>query len=276
MDRNMKHLFSESATWETTSEFVNPQGEISYAQGQSTITVKENEITNSSWAQLGEVKRVNNYRITPVSASKMVSESLNPELGKQTGIFHIDRNRVFSKFTIEGTTLNGFEIIRREYDTCYAEGALYDKDELINTWTATMIKINHVHMKPDTNHPVTRVNIVIDCDNAGTLAAFYSKLLGWEWTHPHANGWAAITSPGGMVIAFQEVEDYQPPVWPWKSGKQAQMLHPDFYVDNLEDAVKYAIELGAKPAEEQYFKTSRTMFDPAGHPFCLDTDEPEE
>lgn len=136
----MIHLFSESATWDTTSEFVSPEGESSYAQGQSVISVREQEIINDSWAQIGKIKRINEYRIIPVSSSKMISDSLNPELGKQTGIFHIDKNRIFFKFKIEGTTLNGFEIIRREGDTCFAEGALYDKDELINTWNATMIK----------------------------------------------------------------------------------------------------------------------------------------
>ncbi|MCD7936016.1 MAG: hypothetical protein LUG98_04080 [Tannerellaceae bacterium] len=54
------------------------------------------------------------------------------------------------------------------------------------------------------------------------------------------------------------------------------MLHLDFYVDNLEEAVRQAMSYGATLAGTQYFKTSRTMFDPAGHPFCLDTDEPEE
>ncbi len=122
---------------------------------------------------------------------------------------------------------------------------------------------------------VSKFNIVIDCKDAGVLAEFYSKLLGWEWTHPHANGWAAITAPTGLVIAFQEVEEYQPPVWPWESGKQGQMLHMDFYVDNLEEAIQYAISLGATPTNEQYFKTSHTMIDPQGHPFCLDTDELE-
>ena len=120
-----------------------------------------------------------------------------------------------------------------------------------------------------------KFNIVIDCNNAGILAEFYSKLLGWEWTHPRANGWAVVTSPTGMVLAFQEVEEYQLPVWPWEKGKQGQMLHLDFYVENLEEAVKYAVELGARLAEQQYFRTSRTMFDPEGHPFCLDTEEAE-
>ncbi|WP_029901982.1 VOC family protein [Prevotella sp. 10(H)] len=122
---------------------------------------------------------------------------------------------------------------------------------------------------------VNKINVVIDCQDAGVMADFYSKLLDWEWTHPHANGWAAITSPDGTVYAFQEVEDYQPPVWPWEKGKQGQMLHLDFYVDNLEEAVQYAVKLGAKQADTQYFRTSTTMIDPAGHPFCLDTEEEE-
>lgn len=122
---------------------------------------------------------------------------------------------------------------------------------------------------------IKKINIVSDCADAGVMAEFYSKILKWECTHPHANGWAAITSPTGMVIAFQETENYTPPVWPWQKGKQGQMLHLDFYVDNLEEAVQYAIECGAKLTSEQYYKTSKTMIDPAGHPFCLDTDEPE-
>jgi hypothetical protein len=54
--------------------------------------------------------------------------------------FSLDRNTLFSKFGIENTTLNGYEIIRREDDICYAQGALYDNDELINAWTAIMKK----------------------------------------------------------------------------------------------------------------------------------------
>jgi len=122
---------------------------------------------------------------------------------------------------------------------------------------------------------IQKINIVLDCKDAGIMAAFYSKLLSWEWTHPQGNGWAAITSPDGTVMAFQEIEEYEPPVWPWESGKHGQMMHLDLYVDNLEEAVLYAIECGAREADVQYFRTSRTMLDPAGHPFCLDTDEAE-
>lgn len=138
----MKHLFTESAVWETTSEFVSPEGKISHAKGESIISVNETEITNKSWVELDKIKRVNNYKITPVSPFKLTSESLNPELGKQTGIFNIDRNTIFSKFKIENTTLNGYEIIHRQGDTCLVHGALYDNDTLINTWSANMNKIS--------------------------------------------------------------------------------------------------------------------------------------
>lgn len=122
---------------------------------------------------------------------------------------------------------------------------------------------------------VKRINLVIDCEDAGVMADFYNRLLGWEKTHPYANGWAALTSPSGSVLAFQEVEGYEPPVWPWEGDKQAQMLHFDLCVDDLEEAVLYAVQCGARIADTQYYKTSRTLFDPAGHPFCIDTDEQE-
>lgn len=116
---------------------------------------------------------------------------------------------------------------------------------------------------------MNRINLVIDCANAGIMSDFYNKLLGWEVTHPRSNGWAVITSPNGSAIAFQEVEDYEPPVWPWEKGRQGQMLHLDLMVDNLEEGVAYAIECGAQETCEQYYTTSRTMLDPAGHPFCI-------
>lgn len=115
--------------------------------------------------------------------------------------------------------------------------------------------------------------IVIDCGEggAGKLAEFYSKLLDWEITHPPQNGWAAITSLDGKVVAFQEVKHYQSPVWPWEASKQGQMIHLDFIVDDLQDAIAYAIGCGATLLPQKYFDDSRTLLDPEGHPFCLDT-----
>lgn len=134
----MKHFLSETAVWESISEFVSPNGKISYAEGESVITISEKEITNNSWAQIGDMKRTNHYKITPLPPTELTYESVNPELGKQTGAFHLDRNTLFSKFKIAETSLSGYEIIRREMDVCYAQGALYDNDKLINTWNAKL------------------------------------------------------------------------------------------------------------------------------------------
>lgn len=122
---------------------------------------------------------------------------------------------------------------------------------------------------------IKRINLVIDCKDASIMVEFYSKLLGWKQTHPYINGWAALTSSEGSILAFQEVEGYESPVWPWEKNKQGQMIHFDFCVHNLSEAVEYAVSCGAKIADTQYYKTSVTLFDPSGHPFCLDTEEVE-
>lgn len=122
---------------------------------------------------------------------------------------------------------------------------------------------------------INRINTVIDCADAAAMAQFYSKFLGWEYNFPRSGGWAAVTSPEGVVYAFQEVDGYQPPVWPWEDGKHGQMIHMDYWVDDLEAGVAFALACGAREAEQQFFTTSRTLLDPAGHPFCIDTEGEE-
>lgn len=50
-----------------------------------------------------------------------------------------------------------------------------------------------------------------DCKNADALAYFYVALLGWEKILS-GNGWAGLRSPQGWIFAFQEIEDYVPPI----------------------------------------------------------------
>ena len=114
------------------------------------------------------------------------------------------------------------------------------------------------------------IGFAYDCKNADALADFYANLLGWKKTIS-GGGWAGIHSPQGIIIAFQTVEEYIPPVWPWESGKQQQMAHIDFKVENLTEAVEYALKCCATKAKEQFFDTSTVMIDPEGHPFCLST-----
>lgn len=107
-----------------------------------------------------------------------------------------------------------------------------------------------------------------DCKNADKLSNFYAALLGWEKILS-GNGWAGLRSPQGWILAFQEIEEYVPPVWPWAKGKQQQMAHIDFFVDDLTESVERAASLGARKADVQYFETVTVMLDPEGHPFCL-------
>ncbi|WP_106829829.1 VOC family protein [Parabacteroides pacaensis] len=113
----------------------------------------------------------------------------------------------------------------------------------------------------------------IDCIDPYELAKFYADLLKWEIPF-HDEEWACIGAPrteqGAYPgITFQRNPDYKPPVWPEKPGTQQQMAHLDFAVNNLEEAVQYAIRCGATLAEEQFSDDWRVMLDPAGHPFCL-------
>ncbi len=52
------------------------------------------------------------------------------------------------------------------------------------------------------------------------------------------------------------------------------MMHFDFQVADLDEAVAEATRLGATVADHQPQANVRVLFDPAGHPFCLclDTD----
>jgi hypothetical protein len=47
------------------------------------------------------------------------------------------------------------------------------------------------------------------------------------------------------------------------------MLHLDFEVSDLGEAVAHAVELGARVAGHQPHREVRVLLDPAGHPFCL-------
>ena len=111
-------------------------------------------------------------------------------------------------------------------------------------------------------------NVMVDCDDERKLQRFYGELLGWEMCELFAR--PAVSSSSGIVFLFIEEKDYVPPVWPEDTGKQQKQMHFDFQVDNVAEMIKKAESLGAKKAESQFGGNDFvTMFDPAGHPFCL-------
>lgn len=113
----------------------------------------------------------------------------------------------------------------------------------------------------------------LDCKDPYALAKFYAELLTWEIAF-HDEDWACVGAPGTKQgtypgILFQRNLSYKPPVWPENSTDQQQMAHLDFAVNNLENAVQYAVQCGAVVANTQFSEDWRVMLDPAGHPFCL-------
>ena len=57
------------------------------------------------------------------------------------------------------------------------------------------------------------IGFAFDCKDVDGLADIYVKLLGWKKTLS-GDGWAGIHSPQGIILAFQTLEAYAPPVWP--------------------------------------------------------------
>jgi hypothetical protein len=134
------NLLSENGIWITESEFVAADGKISKATGETQIHIDNRIISNHSFAEIDGKKLINDYEITISDTNRHPFQSKNPALGVQKGYFDIDRNTVYSRFEIDSTTMNGFEVIIREGNICTAYGALYDHTNLINTWKAKLRK----------------------------------------------------------------------------------------------------------------------------------------
>ncbi len=118
---------------------------------------------------------------------------------------------------------------------------------------------------------------VLDCPDAPELARFYSRLLGWT-IFTEEPDWAdlAPSKDAGYNLAFATEPSYVRPVWPTEAGQPQMMVHLDFEVDDVAQAVTYALEVGAELAPYQPQSHCRVMLDPAGHPFCLYNNAEEE
>lgn len=114
-------------------------------------------------------------------------------------------------------------------------------------------------------------NVVLDSNHAEELSQFYEKLLGWtKFPGEEFTVLANVQQQGFPTwITFQQVDDYIPPVWPATRDQQQQMAHLDFHVEDVNEAVAYALSCGATLSDIQLEDGWRVMKDPSGHPFCL-------
>lgn len=117
-------------------------------------------------------------------------------------------------------------------------------------------------------------SVVLDCKSPSELAKFYMSLLGGEIVY-EIEYFVAVSIPGETIsISCQFDEDYTPPIWPGTREEQMKMVHLDFAVQDIDAAVQFAMSLGATKPHTQYWQPDFgpqwiTLFDPAGHPFCL-------
>ncbi len=132
--------------------------------------------------------------------------------------------------------------------------------------------------------------VVLDCLRPRPLAEFYRELLGFAYRagdevpprgepDPRGDDWLVIRSrDGGAQIAFQQEDDYRPPVWSPDGappGAQSQMVHLDLTVDDVAGLVRQrdrATALGASILHDRSEDPDEPLYvfaDPAGHPFCI-------
>lgn len=121
--------------------------------------------------------------------------------------------------------------------------------------------------------PASPLGITLDAADAQALARFYCDLLGWELVED-SPPWCTLRPPGASItLAVKGEPLHERPTWPAREGTQQMQAHLELAVDDLDGAVRDAVTLGAQLADHQPQEHVRVLLDPAGHPFCLYTED---
>jgi catechol 2,3-dioxygenase-like lactoylglutathione lyase family enzyme len=125
-------------------------------------------------------------------------------------------------------------------------------------------------------------SVTIGAPDPRALAAFYARLLDTPVATseparpgmPAEDGWAQLRTTGdhgSLTLNFEYEQRYVAPVWPSTQDAPQIQEHLDIWVQDLDEAVSWALQCGAVLADLQPQDTVRVLLDPAGHPFCLFT-----
>lgn len=114
---------------------------------------------------------------------------------------------------------------------------------------------------------IRATSMTIGAPDPRALAAFYARLLDVEVSAEEPD-WAQVRTEH-LTLNFELERHWRAPVWPAREGEQLATVHLDLWVDDLDAALAWAVECGARPADEQPQADVRVVIDPAGHPFCL-------
>jgi catechol-2,3-dioxygenase len=136
-----------------------------------------------------------------------------------------------------------------------------------DTWITLADPAGHpfdLCLKPEDPN-TTLMAIMLDCPDAAALSRFYAELLGKPITY-EGEGVAMIGEDGAQPLMFQQVAGYTAPAWP--DPAHPQQVHLDIAVDDIDQAEKGVLALGALSLDYQG-EHWRVYADPAGKPFCL-------
>lgn len=135
----------------------------------------------------------------------------------------------------------------------------------------------HPHGAPEAGPPrITVTSVTLGAPDPRALALFYARLLdvpvaaleGPRDGDPPEAGWAQLRT-STLTINLEHERVWQSPVWPAEPGRPVATAHLDLWVDDLDEAVAWALGCGARLAAHQPQDDVRVLLDPAGHPFCL-------
>ncbi|KAB2381626.1 VOC family protein [Actinomadura montaniterrae] len=112
--------------------------------------------------------------------------------------------------------------------------------------------------------------VTLDCPEPVELARFYQAFVGGKLFFSSNKDYVALVIDAGFSLDFQHVANPAPVRWPASSA--ARRVHLDFAVDDLDQAEKHLLGIGAVLADFQPGgRKFRVLLDPAGHPFCIAT-----
>ena len=108
--------------------------------------------------------------------------------------------------------------------------------------------------------------VSLDCADPGPLTTFWADLLGGEILFVREE--IGVVKLDHVLLTAMRVDDFTAPTWP--TGSVPKQGHLDLEVDDLDDAERRAVSLGAVRARSQLEPEGHlVLLDPAGHPFCL-------
>ncbi|WP_328389753.1 VOC family protein [Streptomyces sp. NBC_00400] len=118
--------------------------------------------------------------------------------------------------------------------------------------------------------------LVLDCAEHAALADFYAQFLGGEVRVGTSPDYIEVVEGDTVHLAIRRDRGAAPPSWPRPDDSQQAHLHFLVPQDNMDEAEREAVSLGARPLQTRENGgpyDARRYSDPAGHPFVLAASE---